>query len=47
MMNESQHLTANLASCNYRGADKSLVRPRRKKLQWQKVLIFIYLIFYH
>jgi len=46
-MNDSQQLTANLASCNYRGADKSLVETRRKNLQRKKVLMFIYLIVYH
>jgi len=29
MMSNSQHLTENLVSCNYRGADKSLARPGR------------------
>ena len=31
----------------YRGADKSLARPGRKKLQRQTVLMFIYLIYNH
>ena len=28
----------------YRGADKSLARPGRKKLQRQKILIFLFII---
>jgi len=31
----------------YRGADKSLAQPRRKKLQRQKILSFIYPIYNH
>ena len=31
----------------YRGADMSLARPRKKKLQRQKILIFIYPIYNH
>ena len=31
----------------YRGADKSLARPGRKKLQRQKILSFIYPIYNH
>jgi len=31
----------------YRGADKSLVRPGRKKLQRQKIFSFIYPIYNH
>jgi hypothetical protein len=31
----------------YGGADKSLARPRRKQLQQQKILMFIYRIYNH
>ena len=31
----------------YRGADKSLARPGRNKLERQKILIFIYPIYNH
>ena len=31
----------------YRGADKSLARPGRKKLQLQKILIFLYPTYNH
>ena len=31
--------------CSYRGADKSLARPGRNKLQRQQIFIFIYPIY--
>ena len=31
----------------YRGADKSLARPEENKLQRQKILMFMYPIYYH
>jgi len=37
----------NKSCTKYRGADKSLARPGRKKLQRQKIFIFIYPIYYH
>jgi hypothetical protein len=40
-----RHLKWNIWLHNYRGADKSLVRPGRKQLQRQKILIFIYPIY--
>ena len=33
--------------CSYRGADKSLARPGRNKLQRQQIFIFIYPIYNH
>jgi len=45
--NNDAYKEQKIGTHTYRGADKSLARPGRKKLQRQKILMFIYPIYYH